>query len=217
MQNNANKLLWGGVLIAIVIATVALFGAFKSPGRISPVAGSTVNGGNVVDYDAVNTLAGYWVNGSKIIGSAGIVSSLIAQFDAGIVHSYTNSTSTLATTYTLTAADISNYESVLMTPNIGALTLTLPASSTLAAFVPSAGDWADQCWYNATGTAAATITFVAGTGIDLEVGSSTNQVIGAPTLTIGAGNSACLRYFRKPATASTFDIVVQLRRFIDGD
>lgn len=191
-------------VVAVVIAALAFVPA--------PKFGAT-NGGNVTNFTAVEVSDGYFINGQTVVNSAGaIVAAVRSVFDAGILHSYTSSTSTTATTYTLTQADILNYETVLMTPNGGAVTLTLPATSTITSMVPTAGDWQDQCWYNATSTAAATITFAAGTGIDLETASS-SITGGAPVLSIGAGNTGCLKYIRKANT----DIVVQFNRFVDGD
>ena len=140
---------------------------------------------------------------------------------AGVLNSYPNSTSTTATTQTLAAADITNYSTVIMTPNTGATTFTLPASSTLSAFIPTAGDMARQCWFNATTTTNANglITFAAGTGIDLEIASSTAGIStgSTPNLTLAGQNSGCFTFIRKPATASAFDIVAQYTAFIDGD
>lgn len=131
--------------------------------------------------------------------------------DGSVTQSYTNATSTSATTATLVQADMS-YSSRSVTPNTGALTYTLPATSTLTTFIPTAGDMARQCFYNATSTAAATITFAAGTGIDLEVATSTSQT-GAFDLTIGAGNMGCFDFFRKPNT----DIVAGFLEYSDAD
>lgn len=155
-----------------------------------------------------------------INATSGFVAGLLATFDAGVTYSYTNSTSTVATTQTLSAADIANYTTVIITPNTGALTLTLPATSTLSAFIPVAGDRAEQCWYNATSTGAATTTFAAGVGFDIEVASSTGRVaqgLASTNLSIGPGNSGCFKFIRKPATATTFDIVAQFTSFMDGD
>ena len=104
------------------------------------------------------------------------------------------------------------YSSRSVTPNTGALTYTFPATSPLTTFIPTAGDMARQCFYNATGTAAATITFAAGAGIDLEVATSTSQT-GAFDLTIGAGNIGCFDFFRKPNT----DIVAGFLEYSDAD
>lgn len=207
---------WAGV-VAVVIAIISLsVASTKSaqPAQSDTQFGSSVNGGNVTDFTAVNVTAGYWVGTTQIVSSAGnwlagIVASAATTFDSSVLFSYTNSTSTTGTTQTLAAADITGYSTVILTPNTNSVTLTLPASSTLSAFVPAAGDWAMQCWINATTTAAKNITFAAGTGIDLEVSSS--------SLVIAPGNSGCFRFLRKPATATAFDIIAQFTTFVDGD
>lgn len=206
MQNRTSIGVWIGVGIAVIISISAFF--HGSGGGPTPSAG-VVNGGNVTNFTAVQTDNGYWVGSNQIANSSGILASSNAQFDGGILMSYTSSTSTTATTQTLVAADITNYSTVILTPNTNSVTLTLPASSTLSAFVPTAGDWAQQCWINATSSAAKNITFAAGTGIDLEVSSS--------SLVIAPGNSGCFRFLRKPATASAFDIIAQFTTFVDGD
>ena len=133
------------------------------------------------------------------------------RFDGSVTDSYTNSTSTSATATTLNQADM-KYLTTIMTPNTGALTLTLAPTTTLTTFIPNAGDRAEQCFYNSTTTAAATITFAAGTGIDLEVATSTSQT-GAFDLTIGAGNMGCFKFLRKPNT----DVVAGFLEYSDAD
>lgn len=211
-------------LALVAVAIIALGGYFLPTYQSeTPFGGANCNNGNCTDFDAVNVTEGYYVDDTNIITGAGtwigtIVAAAKATFDAGILHSYTSSTSTIATAQTLVAADITNYESVIFTPNRDSVTLTFPASSTLSAFVPTAGDWAEQCWYNATTTAAKTITFAAGTGIDLErIATSTISGSGGPMLAIPAGGSACIKYVRQPATASTFDISVLVTNYIDAD
>lgn len=203
-MQKTNGFMWVGILIAIVIATVSLL--FRSaapapaPDESNQSFGSSVNGGNVTDYTAVNTTAGYWVNGTKVIGSSGILAASQAVFDAGILRSYTNSTSTTATSQTLVQADILNYDTMLITPNTGSLTLTLPASSTLTSVVPSAGDRQDICIVNGTSTAAITIKLAAGTGIDLyTVATSTISGAGG-VLPIGPQVMGCVTFVRQADT-----------------
>lgn len=202
-----DKLLkWSGVVALIAIALIFVPKFFNQPTL-----------GGITNYDAVDVTDGYYVDGTQVINGSGswigtIVAAAKATFDGGVLHSYTNATSTTATAMTMVQADILNYETLLITPNTGALTYTLPATTTLTSLVPSAGDWQEQCWYNATGTSAATITIAAGTGIDLETASSTTAGP-ATSLVIGAGNSGCLKYIRKANT----DILVQFTRFADGD
>ena len=139
----------------------------------------------------------------------------------GSTRGFYYATSTTATTYTVTANDMvaksgAAYDTIALTPNVGDLTLTLPASSTLRHFLPKAGMTAKQCWLNASTTAGIDLTFAAGTGIDFEVASST-IVDGLPVLTVLADSKGCFDFTRKPATASAFDFNVSFTRFVDGD
>lgn len=122
----------------------------------------------------------------------------------------TNSTSTTVTSYTMVASDIIGFSTVLFTPNTGATTLTFPATTTLnsADFIPRAGQMTEQCWVNSTSTTAATIIFVAGTGIDLETSSSTPS-----DLTLSGNNTACFHYIRKKNS----DITITMTEYNDGD
>ena len=138
-------------------------------------------------------------------------------FDGHVVNSSVNSTSTIQTAQTLVATDIATYQSVILTPNTGDLTLTFPASSTLSTFIPTAGDRTEQCWYNATTTAGIDVTFAAGTGIDLEVATTTASALAPGVLTLFAGNHVCFTYFRQPATATAFDIGVLMTRYTNAD
>ncbi len=209
------KVLWGGVLIAIVIATAALFTGGASAPTELPKAGSSANGGNVTDYTAVNVVAGYWVAGTKVINSSGqwitgIVAATIAQFDAGVLHSYTLSTSTPAS-LTLAASDVTNYESVIVLPTVGDVTLTLPASSTLSAIVPAAGDWQELCIVNATTTNIGRITIAGGTGTTLQVASSSATALGSKLIL--PGKTGCIKFFRIGAGNNALDINALLTVF----
>jgi len=204
-----------GLSIILIIGGVILGYASFSGG---PATGGTTN------YDAIDVSDGYKVDGTTIIDGSGNLSVGTGAFsstvafnglptlNAGLLHSYTNSTSTTATTQTLLAADILNYATVIMDIEVGATTFTFPASSTLSAMVPVAGDRFEQCWYNATTTASQTITFAAGTGIDLEISTSSTNA-----LTINPDGFNCFEYVRKPATATTFDIGVLMTHFDEGD
>lgn len=214
----------------IAVAIMAIIGWFTPAGQLVAEKAGAISG--VTNFSKLGvtelkvgsgcgdgfTYAG--CTGLLINATSGFVLGFLATFDAGVTYSYTNSTSTTATAETATASEIANYTTVIMTPNVGALTITLPASSTLSAFLPAAGDRMEQCWYNATGTAAMNIIFAAGTGIDLEVASSTGlsaQGAVSTNLSIGPGNSGCFKFIRKPATATAFDIVAQFQSFRDGD
>lgn len=227
---NSQKNLW---VALIAVGIIAIAGLFTGGGRAT-IAGAVSGVTNFSKLGVTELKVGSGCGdgftysgctGLVINATSGLVNSLVSSFtalvtlDAGVNHSYTNSTSTTATTLTATAAQITNYTSVLMTPNVATLTLTLPASSTLSAYIPVAGDWAQQCWYNATTTAGVNIVFAAGVGIDMEIASSTGTGSGTitPNLTIRPGNTGCFRFMRQPATATAFDITAQFTAFVDAD
>ena len=169
----------------------------------------------------VIAIGGYFVKQEVQLAGTGSTYTEVLEFLGGIVYGNSVSTTTTATTYTLTANDIAPRgvlkDVILITPNTGDLTLTFPASSTMPHVLPTVGKMAKQCWYNASTTAGIDITFAAGTGIDLEVASSTSGGQQTAVLTVLANSSVCFTYIRKPATTAAFDISVLMTRFVDGD
>lgn len=134
-----------------------------------------------VTYDASRLVGDVYqgINGSlvmqngSIVGTStgAIVASKRAVFDNGILASAVYASST-ATTTTLLAASITDISSMLLTDST-AISLTLPASSTLTSFAPLAGDNRRISIVN-QGTGI--VTFVAGTGTLLTSASSTKTV-----------------------------------------
>lgn len=135
----------------------------------------------------------------------------LATLDGGQLRSNPLSTSTPAS-LTIRTSDLLGYDTINMVPSVGAITITFPASSTMPTLVPTAGDMQETCWFNATTTAAATITFAASAGIDLETASSTPS-----DLTLSAGNTACFKFIRQPATSAAFDISALMTEYNNGD
>lgn len=127
----------------------------------------------------------------------GAVSSPDFYFPVNVFQGVTFS-NTLATTSTgagtLTYGDIKDKTTILST-NAGALTLTMPASTTLNAFVPRAGDRVSMIIVN-QGTAL--LTLAGGTGTLLQTASSTKAV--------NIGGSARLDFVRK----TNSDIIVNM-------
>lgn len=205
---------WSGVVALVAIILFLILGQGDAQ------VGSGSRFPNGLSADSTSPVAGE-LRGSTLTITGAATTTGKAVFDGGVVHSNTNSTSTAVTAYTLVANDIAPngapYSAVVITPNGGDLALTFPASSTLAAFLPSAGDWTEQCWRNASTTSGIDITFAAGTGIDLEVATTSPSAQANAVLTVLADAGACIKYQRKPATAAAFDIAVMLTRFLDGD
>lgn len=83
---------------------------------------------------------------------------------------FTSSTANATETLLVTAIDTENF--IDYTPNVNS-TLTLPATSTMSALIPVAGDSRDYIIRNASSTAAATLTLAAGTGMDLQFTEAT--------------------------------------------
>lgn len=143
---------------------------------------------------------------------------------SGMVLRNTNNASTSNANLTLAVGDISRngflYDTIIHEPIVGDVTITLPASSTLANILPVVGATARQCIHNGTTTAGIDITFVSGTGVDLQIASTTNA--GSPyALTALADATVCFDWIRKYRNAAQKtipgDFVVNMVRFVDGD
>lgn len=113
--------------------------------------------------------------GDGTIFSTGVqVSSSTMYAAQGLNVGGLNSTTTPAS-MTMRASDFSVSTLLSINPTVGAITLTLPASTTMntAGFLPYAGDCTEDVFHNSTTTAAAAITMAAGTGSLLLNASST--------------------------------------------
>lgn len=201
---------WSGV---IVLLAILLTWIVPSPSEMN-LAGNGSRFPNGISADSTSPIDGEVRGTTYTFTSTGTITGVATftaapVFNGGQLRSYTNSTSTVAS-MTLRESDILNYDTVLVTPTGAAAskTFTFPATSTLTSLVPTAGDLAEQCWYNATSTAATTLIFAAGTGIDLETASSTQT-----DLTLSASGSACFVYLRKPDT----DISVLMLEYNNAD
>ena len=89
-------------------------------------------------------------------------------------------TTTLGTASTLLASTLTGASQIDMTPGGASWTLTLPASSTLTSFIPTAGQVRTVYFHNATTTAAVNITIAGGTGTNLRI-ASTTVIVGNTT------------------------------------
>lgn len=199
-----NDKVWKGVAaVALVIAVIGVFTPVVDQvvGRIGTAFPHGLCTGAACDVDTDSELE---VNG------VGQVTGLLT-LDGGQLNSKTIATSTTATAQTLVQADILNYDTILLTPNTGSLTLTFPASSTLTSYVPTAGDMQTTCLVNASSTSGITIALAAGTGINLQSATSTSGGLGAPT--IGPLSVGCWRAIRLTNT----DINIESTTFKDTD
>lgn len=118
----------------------------------------------------------------------------------------TVASSTANAAETLLITDLTSYSGFDYTPGNLAVTLTLPATSTMTAFIPNAGECFDWRLRNLDGTAATSTTIAAGTGIDL-VENENGDVI------IEGGNEAQLKFCRELDT----DVTVYVDEYIAAD
>lgn len=213
------------VLAGITLVAVLGFGAYSvthtpGVGPQGPQGERGANGQSLVGPQGPRGERG--VNGSNGItprfGGSGPVGNELVQFLAGFVVSDDFATTTPGSA-TLTARETAGFSTVSFFPSVGDVTLTLPASTTLGSFLgPIAGSMKRVCYYNATTTAGIDITWASGTGVDLEIASST-VASEAVSLVQNADSSVCIEYQRKSGTAGANrnDIVARFLRYADGD
>lgn len=136
----------GGVVVAIVLSGIAFF---SQPEEVT----RTVE--RVVERE-VGVAAGPEKTGTQY-------------FRAGFtVGNSAFATSSTASAYTLTSEEV-DADVPFVSWNAGAnISVTLPASTSAPFVGLRAGESFEQLWYNATSSTATTITFAAGTGVDLQ-------------------------------------------------
>lgn len=153
----SNKLVGTGVVVSLVLGVFGLF------------VGDSVVTNPVIE--------------KTVVGSgSGQEHSFLEYFSAGIVQGggcfATSTAATGAVAGTLTAAQMEKFSCFEVTNNLtGTMALSLPASTTFRTVLPNAGDSRSWIFYNATGTAAATLTLTAGTGIDLVAATANDDLI----------------------------------------
>ena len=126
----------------------------------------------------------------------GLVEAQISNFDAVSVKQFTEGGGVITITNTdgtetLTQSQMLDNNIIVVAETQGeALTLTLPAATTMTTLIPNAGDKRSWMIENAHTVAATTTTIAAGSGIDLQEPDGQNVVI-------GINNYAWLTCFRE--------------------
>jgi len=165
----------GLAVVAIVIAAFASFGSSPSFGNKTASF-----------WDALS----YKVSGTEIISSSRGASFTTGAFSStvstGLLTTGGGVTATTSTgAGTLTAAQLFG-GNVLEHTNAGVTTITFPASTTITAYIATAGQ-CQQVFYKNKGTA--TDTFVGGTGTLLKVASSTSETAAGAKTVLTAGTA----------------------------
>jgi hypothetical protein len=217
-----DKLLkYSGLVALVILAIMTVPHLFKGQSFGTAISCAT----DVTCFTKLGVLTTFQVDGTTIFnGTVTYTSSIVAAalsattatfsglvtHDAGVLESYANATTTSLST-TLKASDFTGYNSILVTPIVGNITLTFPASSTVSTFLPAAGDMQRTCFENSTTTAGVYITLAGGTGFDLQVASSSTTALGSTV--IGPQKVGCVNFVRGKATATTFDIHAALSSY----
>lgn len=138
-------------------------------------------------------------------GASSFATTTVNQFTEG---GSVFATTTTAATETLTEADLLNNKVLrfLGSATAAAITVTLPATSTMTSLLPDAGDTRTWVIENGYTAAATTTTIAAGTGVDLQEPDGQNVVI-------GINNYGWLRCFREVST----DVVCRVDETIPAD
>ena len=151
-----NKKIIIGVIVALIVGLVV--GYMVHPSAVAQqVKGITNTSGISAAYSKIGTGCD---NGFGTC--VGVVTY------GGLLSTTTPASMTLAPT------DM-QYGMISMNPTVGAITVTLPATTTsgMSSFLPNAGDNTSFMIQNASSTSGANITFAAGTGTLLQAATST--------------------------------------------
>lgn len=161
-----NSKLW----IAVVVVAIIAIGAYGFPKTVIQQLGSLV-GPDI--YDRVTLHSGLVLGG-------------------GIRATSTNDTSATFLATDLVNNNNQQFTRIDFTPNVGSITATLPATSTLQNLVPKAGDTSSIKICNATSTATMPFTLAFGSGMNLYQATS--------TLAVGTGHCASVTFQRESDT-----------------
>ena len=176
---NKDKVLWGIAIVALVLGVSSFF----SPNKVTETIRETVAASAGPDH--YNT---QYFHENFVVGDGSVA------------------TSSTAATYTLTTREMDiDVPYVSWTPNVNT-TLTTMASTSAPFSGLKVGQSFEQIWYNASTTAAATITFAAGPGVDLQEDEG-------GTVIVNGLETARITYIKKADT----DIAVIVEPYQVGD
>lgn len=167
------------VIVLVIFAVIGLVSLFH---KSTPSAGGTSNIGDLI-ADSITT--------TTVNGGTGLIYGQTGLIEGGI-----NATNTPAS-LTLKSSDFTSVSLISVNLTVGAATLTFPATSTLASWIPNVGDTDEFAIQNAT-SSAFNVTLAAGTGTLLLDASTTKAIL--------PGGIAFLRATRKVNS----DIVLEM-------
>jgi hypothetical protein len=170
------------VLLGILIARLSFSGIISNQGSVK--IGDS-NPDDFTNITALHVIGDFTASGTARFGGAititastTLVTTTVGNLFQG---NYVNSIATSSATYSLSAAEVCNSSVISVAPSAAAVTVTLPATSTLlAACITSTGSFKDLNWLSVSTSSVV----AAGAGGTLNYSSSA---------TVAAGKSAILR------------------------
>lgn len=199
------------VWMALVVVAIIAIGAYSFPKAAVQVAEELVGRFGTAFPNGICTGAGCEVD---TVGEAefnGVLTSGTSTVETLVTGGYVVSSSTSNTSETMAAALLLG-GTLLLTPNTGATTYTLPASSTITAMVPNQGDIKELIIRNSTTTLNLNgfIQFAGNTGTILETSSSSDSFIADK---ISGGKGAKMTFWRSATSSTQADVYVWLEPF----
>lgn len=169
---NSQTLKEFAVVVVAVIVALSIFSFVSN--KTSGVGGGVTNFGGGISLDSLAVTGDTAFTGALAITGA---TTLTGATTAGTLTQGggIRATTTTATSATLLASDFDTENVIDVTPGGASLTLTLPATSTLTSFIPTAGQTRTIYIRNATTTAGIALTIAAGTGVPLKIATSTSS------------------------------------------
>ncbi len=180
-MDKTTKILIGAIGVLVIFFGILGFANKNSSGSF----GGTTSGD-------IRTHKNLIVDGSAITGN--------------FTYGFTTVASSTSASTVLLQSHLTTYSGMDLTPSGIAVTLTLPATSTLTTVIPNAGDCLDWRLRNTSAISASSTTIAAGTGIDL-VENENGDVV------IDGGNEAQLKFCRELDT----DVTVYVDEYIAAD
>ncbi len=192
------------IVVGLGIAVALFFGYGSSHpyvgGNFNPVVVDFAQGISVNGTQVINSAGAYLraIAGTTISGTTGTFTGALTGTTASFTGAVTQgggvtATSTTSSTVALQATDFDTENVVAITQNgIGNSAVTFPATSSLTAFIPTAGQERTIFFRNATTTASTTMSFAGGSGIILK--SATTTTLGGSAT---GDNMAAIRFIRK--------------------
>lgn len=158
----------------VVVALIAIGGYFF------PKAGNALLGGTT-NFDAVDVTDGYYVDAAQVVSGAGAwIGSILTTESVVTGGDACTLTDANGGTYTMSATELQNcsyFKFAAGGAGQAVIALTMPATSTLSTYLPTAGQCQEYV-YDATALAVATTTtFTAGTGWNLFAYTTNDDVI----------------------------------------